>query len=897
LIAALAVACTPEARGGASFQAEAGMLAGGARIGERADASGRRYVEFGAPTNFVTRAGNRLMLGDRPYRFTGLNIYNANSLDTCWYGMGNGATLDASLTAIDTGTGGGAKVIRAWFFQRLATADGARNWAAFDHTLAVARAHGFKVVPTLTNQWGDCEQPTGYKTETWYRTGYRNPDPSGTTSYRAFVQEVVARYKDDPTVAFWQAVNEGEAKSSAGGACSPTATQTLRSFADDIGSLIHTTDPNHLVSLGTMGSGQCGTAEAGYQTVHASPSIDLCEYHDYNAPAAAMPGDQWNGLQVRINQCNALGKPLFIGEAGIDPTTVGGVAGRAQRFNDKITAQFAAGVVGYLPWEWRASARTGGDEFVIDPGDPVLGVLGLHGAAPPTTQGAEAMPEAEPGTAAAPTSGIAAVPPMGFNHYNHFGNSVTESVMREIVDAMVANGMRDAGYRYVNIDDSWQGGRDAAGKIKTNGNFPSGIRPLADYVHARGMKLGIYTSPNHTSCGGRTGSAGHVQQDVDSFASWGVDFVKLDWCGADYSSSGAAAIATEWRDAIARTGRPMVLSINAGGGAEVGGWAKDRVHMWRSGDDICASWYNKTRAKAATAEDCYTSNYHSGIYDYIYSRASADPERVGPGHWADPDMLEVGNAGLTFEEARSHFSLWAMWSAPLIAGNDPRAMTAGSDATRILLNPEVIAVDQDPAGVMARKVSDTNGLQVWSKPLADGRQVILLLNATDRAADITATRSSLGLTGNHALRDLWARRDLGPFSGDYTARSVPAHGVVMLSTVAAGVQPCPTAVPAVDHGTVTVTTSVPAAGTYRIASRMGNSGGTADAYLLQVDGGCPVPVGGTALPAGAWTWVDHRDGDRSRKVDVKLAAGRHELKLIGTERGLRLDRVVLTPSG
>jgi alpha-galactosidase len=397
--------------------------------------------------------------------------------------------------------------------------------------------------------------------------------------------------------------------------------------------------------------------------------------------------------------------------------------------------------------------------------------------------------DAASGTAAAPSPGLAAVPPMGFNQYNHFGLTITESVMREIVDAMVANGMRDAGYRYVNIDDSWQGARDAGGRLQANASFPSGIAALADYAHGRGMKLGIYTTPNHTSCGGRTGSAGHVQQDVDGFASWGVDFVKLDWCGADLSPTGAAAITTEWRDAIARTGRPMVLSINAGAGAEVGGWARRLAQMWRSGDDICASWYNKTRAHSVAAEDCYTARHHNGISDYLNSRASADPDRVGPGHWADPDMLEVGNAGLSYEEARSHFSLWAMWSAPLIAGNDPRAMTPGSDANRILLNPEVIAVDQDPAGVMARKVSDTNGLQVWSKPLADGRQVILLLNATDHAADITATRSALGLTGTYALRDLWAHRDLGPFSGDYTARSVPAHGVVMLSAVPAA-RPC-----------------------------------------------------------------------------------------------------------
>jgi mannan endo-1,4-beta-mannosidase len=324
------------------------------------------------PSPFVERAGTRLFLQGNPYRFTGLNIYNANSDGDCWYAMSSGSTLGDSLDAI----GSGKEAIRAWFFQSLATSGGQRDWSAFDHTLSVARAHGVKVIATLTNQWGDCEAG-GYKTDAWYTDGYKGQaDPGGTVSYRSWVSEIVSRYRNDPTILAWQLVNEAEVKPSRDASnCSLNAAATLKSFATDVSGLIKSIDPNHLVSLGTMGGGQCGAQSTEYRDVHSVPTIDLCEYHDYQ-PQDPMPGDQWNGLQVRIDQCNALSKPLFVGETGIIPNDVGGtLQARADAIDAKLSAQFSAGIVGDLEWAWSALGSTL-DDYDVGAGDPVLEVLG-----------------------------------------------------------------------------------------------------------------------------------------------------------------------------------------------------------------------------------------------------------------------------------------------------------------------------------------------------------------------------------------------------------------------------------------------------------------------------------------------------------------------------------------
>jgi endo-1,4-beta-mannosidase len=326
-----------------------------------------------APSPFVKRVGTKLVLKGNPYRFTGLNIYNANSRGECWYAMSSGRTLHESLQAI----GPGKEAFRAWFFQSLATTGGQRDWSGFDHTLRVARAHGVKVIVTLTNQWGDCEA-TGYKTESWYTTGYKQRHPAELVSYRRWVRDVVTRYRDDPTILAWQLINEAEVEVSRDApGCSPNPAATLKSWAADVSGLVKWIDPNHLVSLGTIGGGQCGTQGTLYRNVHNLSTIDLCEYHDYQ-PHDPIPGDQWNGLRVRIDQCRALRKPLFVGETGIIPNQVGGTfQARAAAMDAKLRAQFNAGIVGNLEWAWSALGPTRND-YDVGPRDPVLGVLGRY---------------------------------------------------------------------------------------------------------------------------------------------------------------------------------------------------------------------------------------------------------------------------------------------------------------------------------------------------------------------------------------------------------------------------------------------------------------------------------------------------------------------------------------
>jgi mannan endo-1,4-beta-mannosidase len=322
---------------------------------------------------FVTRQGTHLLLQGKPYRFTGLNIYNANSRNNCWYTMGSGPILGQSLRQM----GRGKEAFRAWFFQFLATTDGRRDWAAFDHTLAVARLHGYKVIVTLGNQWGDCEPPTGYKDYTWYQSGYTAPDPSGIVSYRQWVREVVTRYRFSPTILAWQLLNEAEV-GAGDGTCPAGGGAVLKAWATDVSGLINSIDRNHLVSLGTIGSGQCGASGPEYKDLHSVPTIDLCEFHDYGDPLNPMPGDPFNGLALRLQQCKELNKPLFVGETGVIPNDVGGTyEARAAAFDNKFRVQFGAGVVGELAWAWSALGSTL-HTYDIGPGDPTLRVLGRY---------------------------------------------------------------------------------------------------------------------------------------------------------------------------------------------------------------------------------------------------------------------------------------------------------------------------------------------------------------------------------------------------------------------------------------------------------------------------------------------------------------------------------------
>ena len=305
------------------------------------------------------------MLNGAPYTFTGMNDYGANQ--TC----GPKIDLDSSLTAWGGGGRSKSHVLRAWFFQAMATSDGQRDWSRFDNTLAIAARHGYRVIVTLANQWGDCDLGYGYKSDKWYQSGYKTVDPSGTESYRSYVGHIVTRYKNNPTILMWQLINEAEDNTSPTGNCPTNAESILQAWAVDVSGLIKSIDPKHLVSIGTMGSGQCGAVFRDYQELHAIPTVDLCEYHDYGWPTTPMPGDEWNGLQAKIKMCTADGKPMFVGETGIIPSQVGGdLQTRARLFSAKFSAQFTAGVVGEVVWGWQTS-----DGYGLWPGDPALAVL------------------------------------------------------------------------------------------------------------------------------------------------------------------------------------------------------------------------------------------------------------------------------------------------------------------------------------------------------------------------------------------------------------------------------------------------------------------------------------------------------------------------------------------
>jgi len=346
---------------------------------------------------------------------------------------------------------------------------------------------------------------------------------------------------------------------------------------------------------------------------------------------------------------------------------------------------------------------------------------------------------------------------MGWNSWNHFACDVSDSLIRGTADAMVSSGMRDAGYRYVVIDDCWQVARAANGTIVADSaRFPLGIKALADYVHSKGLLFGIYTDAGTKTCQGRPGSLGHEEQDARTYAAWGVDYVKEDWCNA--AGLDARTQYARFRDALRRTGRPIVLSICEWGSNQPWEWAPAIGNLWRTTDDISDSWGSML-----------------GNLDQSAQHATV----AGPGHWNDPDMLEVGNGGMTDGEYRAHFSMWAMLAAPLIAGNDLRTMPDSTKA--ILTNAEVIAVDQDSLGREGILVwTDGPELQVWARPLANGDRAVALLNRTDTTARITAWLRRTGIrTDSARVRDLWTHADIGTFGGQY-ADTVPAHGVRML---------------------------------------------------------------------------------------------------------------------
>ncbi len=371
-------------------------------------------------------------------------------------------------------------------------------------------------------------------------------------------------------------------------------------------------------------------------------------------------------------------------------------------------------------------------------------------------------PSLEPGRTA---NGLALTPPMGWNSWNKYGCNINEKIVRDTADAMAANGMKQAGYEYVVIDDCWHGTRDARGFIQEDRTkFPSGLKALGDYIHARGLKFGIYSDAGRKTCGGRPGSQGHEYQDALTYAGWGVDYLKYDWCSTGIRNAEEAYALMA--DALRATGRPVVLSICEWGNNRPWEWAAKIGNLWRTTGDIRDAWAGRV-------------TYSIGVMDIVDRNEPLYPH-AGPGHWNDPDMLEVGNGGLNDNESRAHFSLWAMMAAPLIAGNDIATMNA---ATReILLNREVIAVDQDRLGQQGRRIRDDGDREVWSRQLADGSRAVVLLNRGDKPASIAVSWPEIGYPAatRAAVRDLWAHRSLGKKAGGYTT-TVPAHGVAMVT--------------------------------------------------------------------------------------------------------------------
>ncbi|GLJ35358.1 hypothetical protein SUGI_0711200 [Cryptomeria japonica] len=348
---------------------------------------------------------------------------------------------------------------------------------------------------------------------------------------------------------------------------------------------------------------------------------------------------------------------------------------------------------------------------------------------------------------------------MGWNSWNHFSRHVTEEIVRETADAMISTGLSKLGYEYVNIDDCWaELNRDDEGNLAANAStFPSGIKALADYVHSKGLKLGIYSDAGLQTCSKTMpGSLGYEEQDAKTFASWGVDYLKYDNC--NNASKDTKERYQNMSMALSKVGRPIFYSMCEWGQENPATWAPKIANSWRTTGDIHNNW--ESMISRADQNDMWASY-------------------AGPGGWNDPDMLEVGNGNMTTEEYRSHFSIWALMKAPLLVGCDIRSMS--SETLEILSNEEVINVNQDSLGSQGKKVSKEGDLEVWAGPLSNGRVVIILWNRSSKSAFITAKWEDIGLPSESVVeaRDLWNHSNLkGSLQGNVTS-SVHSHACKM----------------------------------------------------------------------------------------------------------------------
>lgn len=384
---------------------------------------------------------------------------------------------------------------------------------------------------------------------------------------------------------------------------------------------------------------------------------------------------------------------------------------------------------------------------------------------------------------------LAMTPPMGWNSWNKFECNINENIIRNAADAMVSHGMKEAGYSYILIDDCWQVGRDSLGFIVADPEkFPSGIKVLADYVHSKGLKFGIYSCAGRKTCGNRPGSRGHEFQDAMSYANWGMDYLKYDWCNTE--GQNAPESYSLMRDALFEAGRPIVFSLCEWGLSKPWEWASQVGHLWRSTGDIRNNWDipDAKEGKCWAGGVLINLDMQQGLEKY-----------AGPGHWNDPDMLQVGNGGLTENEARSHFSLWCMLAAPLIAGNDLTQMDPVSKD--ILINKDMIAIDQDKLGKQGYKIKDYGEIEVYYKPLNNSDMAICFFNRLDypiqvefdwTSMSLSATRDSkpllLGLQidrkdnyieGQYSIWNVWQKKSVGTTSQKFIA-SLQSHDVIVL---------------------------------------------------------------------------------------------------------------------
>jgi alpha-galactosidase len=380
-----------------------------------------------------------------------------------------------------------------------------------------------------------------------------------------------------------------------------------------------------------------------------------------------------------------------------------------------------------------------------------------------TREKADPAPLPLPAPRDLPDNGLVRTPPMGWNSWNKFANRITDADVRGMADAMVASGMAKLGYTYINIDDTWEGGRDAEGNIVPNNKFPD-MKALADYVHSKGLKIGIYSSPGRTTCEGYEASFGHEVQDAKTFAAWGIDYLKYDLCSAGaiypYTPENIRGLYQKMGEALQASGRPIVFSLCEYGLVDPWLWgAKAGGNLWRTTGDISDHWASM---------------------DKIGFSQLAISSYTRPGHWNDPDMLEIGNGGMTADEYRTHMSLWSMLAAPLIAGNDLRAMS--EETKSILMNPEVIAIDQDPAAKPVQELTSVGKVEILTRPMQDGTLIVGLFNRGSEPAPASFAWTTLPAGFDHRpamVRNLWTHQPVQSNEDVYSA-TVPTHGVVQL---------------------------------------------------------------------------------------------------------------------